>query len=88
MDNQTQLNKNPFGLNIVVPKKTIQEVQKVAENEVKEKIVNPFVEYFETNDKVFSGEVAREINKYNAQIYSLGQIMRQDEPTTTFRIDV
>ena len=88
MDNQPQILKNPFGLNIAVPKQTIQEVKKAVEREVKEITENPFTDYLEENDKVFSGDVAKEIMKYQAQIYSLGQIMRKDEPVRTFRADV
>lgn len=88
MDNQPQILKNPFGLNIAVPKKTLQEIKKTVEKEVREISVNPFSEYFEENDKVFSGEVAQEIHKYNAQIYALGQIMREDEPKRTFSAEM
>lgn len=87
MENQTII-QNPFGLNIALPQKTIQEIQKVAEQEVQNLTVNPFIEYLEENDKVFSGEVAAEIQKYNAQIYALGQIMREGQPITTFSADM
>ena len=84
MENQPII-KNPFGININIPQKTIQEIQKVAEKEIQEITVNPFIEYFEENDKVFSGEVAEEIRKYQAQMYTLGQVMREGHPVTTFQ---
>ena len=88
MDNQSSILKNSFGLNIAIPKQQISEVKKAVEigveNLSKSINANPFVDYFETNDKVFSGEVAREIESYHAQIYTLGQVMREGEPGSTF----
>ena len=78
------ISNNPFGINIEIPKKSIQEVKKVAQQELANVSVNPFLEYLGENDKVFSGEVASEIRKYQAQIYSLGQIMREGQPVRTF----
>lgn len=87
MDNSNSiLNKNPFGLNITLPKKTIEEVKKVAQQEVENITLNPFVEYFEENDKVFSGQVAKEIRSCQAQIYALGQVMREGQPRSTFNV--
>ena len=84
MTNNNFISNNPFGINIAIPKKTIQEVQKVVKEEIENISVNPFLNYLEANDKVFSGEVAREINNYYAQIYALGQVMREGQPTSTF----
>ncbi len=86
MTNNNFISNNPFGINIAIPKKTIQEVQKVVKEEIENISVNPFLNYLEENDKVFSGEVAREINNYYAQIYALGQVMREGQPTSTFNI--
>ncbi len=89
MENQNSiLKRNPFGLNITLPKKTIEEVQKVAKQEVENITVNPLVEYFEENDKVFSGQVAKEIRNCQAQIYALGQVMREGQPKSTFNMKV
>ena len=89
MENQNSiLKRNPFGLNITLPKKTIEEVQKVAKQEVENITVNPLAEYFEENDKVFSGQVAKEIRNCQAQIYALGQVMREGQPKSTFNIKV
>lgn len=88
MNENQIIQKNPFGLNITLPKKTIEEVKKVAQQEVENITVNPFINYFEENDKVFSGEVANEIRKFQSQIYSLGQVMREGQPRRTFRADV
>ncbi len=80
--------KNQFGLNVALPKKTIQEIQKVVKQEVENISVNPFLNYLDENNKVFTGQVAKEIRKYQAQIYNLGQVMRQGQPKTTFNIKV
>ena len=86
-NNQISLG-NPFGLNIALPKKTLEDVQKAAKKELEEITVNPVLEYLEENDKVFSGQVAREIKKYQAQIYSLGQVMREESPHSTFNVNI
>ena len=88
MAEQTIISKNPFGLNIALPTKTIEEVKKVAKQEIENIAGNPFVDYLEQNDKVFSGEVAKEIRKHQAQIYTLGQVMREGQPRTTFSANV
>ena len=86
-DNNLILN-NPFGINISLPKKSVDEVKKVVKKEVGNISVNPFVDYLDDNDKVFSGEVAKEIKKYQAQIYSLGQIMREGQPNSSFNVNI
>lgn len=88
MAEQQIISKNPFGLNITLPKKTIQEVTKVAQQELENISVNPFVEYLEENDKVFSGEVAGEIRKYQAQMYTLGQVMREGQSQSHFNFNI
>ncbi|MCD7878949.1 MAG: hypothetical protein LUG16_03330 [Candidatus Gastranaerophilales bacterium] len=86
MEENNILSKNPFGLNITLPKKTIQEIQKVVQQEIENISANPFVEYLDNNDKVFSGEISGEIHKYQSQIYTLGQVMREGQPTSTFNM--
>ena len=82
------ISNNPFGINIALPKKSIQEVQKVAKQELANISVNPFLNYLDENDTVFSGEVATEIRKYQSQVYALGQVMREGQPRTTFNLKV
>ena len=86
-DNQI-ISRNPFGLNITLPKKTLEEIQKVAKQELENISVNPFTEYLEKNDEVFSGEVAGEIRKYQAQIYTLGQVMREGQAKSSFNMNM
>ena len=39
----------------------------------------PVLDYLATNDNVFSGDVAREINKINLQTMQLGTIVNGDK---------
>lgn len=80
------ISNNPFGINLQIPHKTIKEVQKVIKQDLGDISVNPFLDYLDKNDKVFSGEVAKEINNYYAQIYALGQVMREGETQSKFDI--
>jgi len=84
MDNNQIISNNPFGININLSQKTAEEVKKVVKQDIEDITVNPFLSYLDDNDKVFSGEVASEIQKYNAQIYTLGQVMREGQPRSTF----
>lgn len=86
MNENQSIQKQPFGFNIALPKKSFAEVKKVAKQEVENITVNPFVNYLEENDKVFSGEVAKEIRRYQAQMYALGQIVREGQPQSTFSV--
>lgn len=79
---------NPFNINVKLPKKTIREIQKVAREEVKKVSVNPFLNYLEEYDSVFSGEISNELRKYQSQAYTLGQLVREGQPRSTFQITV
>ena len=86
MKDQSIISNNPFGINIQLPKKTIEEVKKIVQQESENLALNPFLSYFDQNDKVFSGEVASEIKKYQSQIYTLGQVMREGTSVSTFNM--
>lgn len=88
MDSNKFISNNPFEFNIQLPKKTLNEVQKVVQKEVEKISVNPIVEYLDKNNKVFTGEVANEIKMYQAQIYTLGQTVRENQPKSTFSIRI
>lgn len=87
MDNQ-QVSKNLFGLNIALPKKSIATVKRVAKQEVENLTLKPIVDYFEENDSVFSGKVNNEIRKYQAKMYTLGQLMREGQTHSRLNINV
>lgn len=88
MADKNIISNNPFGININLPQKTIKEVGKAAKQEIEEITVNPFLNYLDENDKVFSGEVSNEIRKYQAQIYTLGQVVRENQPVRTFKMNM
>ncbi len=88
MDSNSLISNNPFGVNIQLPAKTIEEVKKVVQQEVENLGINPFMEYLNSNDKVFSGEVASEIRKYQSQIYTLGQVMREGQTSSGFSMNM
>lgn len=71
----SDISKLPFGLNITGHERTIQQYQESAEAAVNSLWGSIFSD-IEQNDKVFSGDVAKEINKYNQQAYNLGAVMR------------
>lgn len=66
----------PFGLNVRVPTRTLQEAQKTLENQISG-LWMPLFDYLEKNEAVFNGDVVEQINQYNRQAYNLGAIMRE-----------
>lgn len=66
----------PFGLNVRVPTRTLQEAQKTLENQISS-LWTPLFDYLEKNEAVFNGDVVEQINQYNRQAYNLGAIMRE-----------
>ena len=66
----------PFGLNVRVPTRTLQEAQKTLETQVSN-LWTPVFDFFEENEKVFNGEVSQLIDVYNRQTYNLGAMMRE-----------
>ena len=88
MDENNIIQKRPFGLNVALPKKTIEEVAKVAKQEIENIALNPFVDFNDEKLNVYNGTVAKEIRKYQAQIYTLGQTVRDGQPTRTFKMNM
>ena len=66
----------PFGLNVRVPQRTLQEAQKTLETQVSN-LWTPIFDFFEENEKVFNGDVSQMIDVYNRQTYNLGAMMRE-----------
>ena len=73
--------KMPFGLNVKVPTRTLQEAQKTLETQVSN-IWTPIFNFLEDNEKVFNGDVSEMINVYNRQTYNLGAMMREADGDT------
>ena len=83
MSNTDGLFNMPFGLNIKLPTRTIQEAQKTLTNQVSG-LWEPVFDFFEKNEKVFNGDVSAQIDQYNRQAYNLGAIMRDVTETHNF----
>ena len=88
MDNNNIIKGNPFLQSLNYPKKTIEEVAKVAKQELGNITVNPFMNYLEDNQEVFNGNVTKQIRQYQAIIYAMGQAAREGQPTSTFDMDM
>lgn len=87
MTEKNIIQKNPFNLqNIQIQQRSLQEIQKIAQQELAELSVNPFLDYLSENDRVFSGEVAGEIRQYQSQMYTLGQVMREGQAHSSLNI--
>ena len=68
-------NFKPFGLNVRVPERTMQQagesISKVATG-----AVDPLFKYLEENEEVFNGDVGMEINSIVAQSFNTGVLLR------------
>jgi hypothetical protein len=68
----------PFGLNVKVPERTLQQAGQTLEDLVKAP-ATPLFEFLEENESVFNGDVAFEINKTVAQNFTIGSMMRLED---------
>lgn len=68
----------PFGFNIQVPERTMQQAEQTLSNLVKSP-AEPLFNFLEENEGVFNGDVAFEINKVNAQNFNIGSAMRIED---------
>ena len=77
--------KQPFGMNIKVPVKTINQVQKTAQGTVGG-VFEPLFNFISENQNVFSGEVSRQIEKYNVLQYNIGSTLRAQSTNGGFDV--
>ena len=68
----------PFGFNIQVPERTIQQAEQSLGNLIKAP-AEPLFNFLEENEGVFNGDVAFEINKVVAQNFTIGSLMRMED---------
>ncbi len=68
----------PFGFNIQVPERTIQQAEQTLGNLVKSP-AEPLFNFLEENEGVFNGDVSFEIAKINAQNFTIGSMMRIED---------
>ena len=69
---------NPFGMNVRVPERTLQQAAETLEDLVKSPTA-PLFEFLEENEGVFNGDVAFEINRTVAQNFTIGSAMRLED---------
>lgn len=68
----------PFGMNVRVPERTLQQAGETLEDIIKSP-ATPLFEYLEENEPVFNGNVAFEITKTSAQNFTIGSAMRIED---------
>jgi len=76
----------PFGLNISLPERTIQQVKESFEKRVN--IFAPVQEYMEKSDAVFSGSVQEQIDKYNNYSSMISSIMNVGNSTPMLNLTI
>lgn len=81
-----QLIKQPFGLNIALPQRTIKEVQQVAKQEIENITINPFLNLINEKYSVSPEQLATDLRKAQSQIYTLGQVMREGQSGTSLNM--
>ena len=82
-DNGASFNRpyKPFGMNIKVPERTIQQISDTLTNIAKSPS-DPLFKFLEENEQVFNGDLVFEINKITAESFTIGSAMRlQDQKT-------
>ncbi len=77
--------KQPFGMNIKMPTRTIQQGKETVEKHVGG-VFEPLFSFIEDNQPVFNGSIAEEIEKYNLMTYNTGAMLRNAQAQITFDI--
>ncbi len=77
--------KQPFGLNVKLPERTIQQVQETAATAAGG-LLNPLFGFIEENQPVFNGNVSNEIEKYNLMMYNISAALRRDNVNGEFDV--
>lgn len=77
--------KQPFGMNIKVPTRTIQQTQETAQNALGS-VFEPLFDFIDSNQGVFTGNVANQIEKYNLMSYNVGAALRKDRVNGAFDV--
>lgn len=62
-------NSQRFGLNVKVPEKTLRQVGQTATN-LASGVIDPLLNYLETNENVFSGDVTHELNRIRSESFN------------------
>lgn len=76
---------NSFGLNVHLPKRTMQQIQETAKS-TSSSVFEPLFNFISENQNVFTGNVANEIEKYNLMMFNVGSALRKAGGESTFDI--
>ena len=80
----------PFGLNVRVPERTIQQITETVKTSATSGVSNIF-NYLAKNEKVFDGTVAKQLDDLFVQDFNTKQILKNAENTenkATFVMDM
>ncbi len=88
MEDNNKVQKHLFGLNIILPKKSTEEIKHSEKTELEKNGSNFFVNNVDEKMEVYNGNVTKEIRKYQSMIYALGQASREGQPISTFKMDM
>lgn len=66
----------PFGLNVKVPERTLQQIGNSVKNNTTSGVSNIF-NYLAANEKVFDGSVTKELNNLFVQDFNTKQILKE-----------
>lgn len=64
----------PFGMNVKLPEKTMQQIGKTA-TDVAGGVFEPIFSYLEENENVFSGDIVHELNKTRSATFNIAIAM-------------
>lgn len=76
---------NSFGLNVHLPKRTLQQIQETAGNAAGG-VFEPLFNFISENQNVFTGNVANEIEKYNLMMFNVGAALRKEGDISSFDV--
>lgn len=68
----------PFGLNVKAHERTIQAAKDTLSNTATG-VFEPLFTYLEDNQNVFTGDVAKEIEKYTIASFNTGAMLQQED---------
>lgn len=82
-DNGASFNRpyKPFGMNIKVPERTIQQIGDTLSGLAKAP-TDPLFKFLEENEEVFNGDITFQINKLTAESFTIGAAMQMQDKKT------
>lgn len=75
----------PFGLNVKLPTRTIEQIKQTAQGTAGG-VWEPIFSFINDNQEVFTGNVAEKIEKYNLMMFNIGSELRKGEQGQKFNV--